>query len=383
MTYRILLFRGADQALDTFSDHFRFCLEQMGHECLVYDIGAEETSQKALKSAILDGISFGFCFNNLGLSFARLFTSPFFDLIVDHPFHFHKELSEMPENGILLCIDRKHLDFVHRFYPKVQEAYFFPHGGIEADIPHPPLTDRPIPVLYCGSLSRNVAQGLIPDLSAVTRYDALSLCREVLTTLSEEPEYTTEEMIERCFRSKKIELTDEELLHEIVRLRFLEAFAVSFFREQAVLRLVEQDIPVTVYGRGWEETPWAHLSSLTLKGVVTAAEVPALMNQARIVLNTLTWFKAGAHERIFNAQLNGAVSVTDPSDYLLERFSDGEELSFFSLEKIRELPDLVRDLLSDEKKAQDLSDRGFASAKEKDTWSLRLKELLSFYSSIL
>ena len=377
MNDRILLFRGADHALDFFSDHFRFCLEQMGYECLVYDIEAEETSQKALKSAILDGISYGFCFNNLGLSFARLFSCPFYDLIVDHPFHFHRDLSDMPENGILLCIDRRHVEFVRRFYPMVREVRFFPHAGVEAEIPHPPLSERPIPVLYCGSLPRNVAQGLIPDLSAVTRYDALSLCKEVLTTLSNEPKYTTEETIERYFKSKGIEFDEQELLQEIVRLRFLEAFAVSLFREQAVLRLVEKNIPVTVYGRGWEETPWSHLPALTLKGMVTAKEVPALMNQAKIVLNTLTWFKAGAHERIFNAQLNGAVSVTDPSDYLLERFSDGNELSFFSLKRMEALPDLIRDLLSDEKKAQELSNRGYLSAKEKDTWGLRLKELLS------
>lgn len=384
MNYRILLFRGAGHVLDFYADHFRMCFEKMGHECLVYDIEAEENSQKALKSALTDGINFAFCFNHLGLSFAPLFSCPFFDLLFDHPFHFHRELSEMPENGILLCMDRRHIAFVRRFYPKVQEVFFFPHAGTEADVvPHPALCDRPIPVLYCGSLSRNEAQGLIPDLSSVTKYDALALCREVLTQLSENPECTTEETIERYFRSKRIEFTYEELLKEIVRLRFLDPFAVSFFREQAVLRLVEQGIPVTVYGNGWEDTEWSHLPALTLKGTVPAKEVPALMNQAKLVLSTQTWFKDGAHDRIFNAQLNGAVAVTDTSAYLKERFPEGKELALFELPSIQTLPLMVQDLLSNEKKAQDLADRGYSSAKAHDTWSLRLTDLLSDYSSML
>ena len=45
-----------------------------------------------------------------------------------------------------------------------------------------------------------------------------------------------------------------------------------------------------------------------------------LMYDSKIVLNTMTWFKDGTHDRVFNGMLAGAVAVTDSSIYMKENF---------------------------------------------------------------
>lgn len=75
-----------------------------------------------------------------------------------------------------------------------------------------------------------------------------------------------------------------------------------------------------------------------------APQILPLMNDSKIVLNTMTWFKAGAHDRIFNGMLAGAAVVTDDSTYLRRTFTDGKELVMFSLKELQTLPERVFDL---------------------------------------
>lgn len=43
----------------------------------------------------------------------------------------------------------------------------------------------------------------------------------------------------------------------IVQMRFIDSYATSFFREQAVRILVENGIRVTAYGTGWDQCEWS------------------------------------------------------------------------------------------------------------------------------
>jgi glycosyltransferase involved in cell wall biosynthesis len=99
------------------------------------------------------------------------------------------------------------------------------------------------------------------------------------------------------------------------------------------------------------------------------------MHQSKIVLNTLTWFKDGSHDRIFNGMLAGAVVVSDSSRYLKEQFENHRELELFELEEIETLPDIVEGLLSDLPRAQQMADRGRAAAQARHTWAHRAIEI--------
>jgi spore maturation protein CgeB len=108
---------------------------------------------------------------------------------------------------------------------------------------------------------------------------------------------------------------------------------------------------------------------------VSFEEGLALMGKSKIVLNQMAWFKDGASERIFNAMLQGAVSVTDDSLYLREILKDGEDVVFYSLSELERLPVLVSDLLRHPDRMRQIADAGYRTAKEGHTWEHRAGQL--------
>jgi len=109
------------------------------------------------------------------------------------------------------------------------------------------------------------------------------------------------------------------------------------------------------------------------------------MQDAKIVLSTMTWFKDGTHDRVFNGMLQGAVAMTDTSGYMKEEFcgvpdgegsgEDNRELVFFELEALEKLPLLAEEVLRNPERAQQIADRGYAKARQSHTWRSRALEL--------
>lgn len=109
------------------------------------------------------------------------------------------------------------------------------------------------------------------------------------------------------------------------------------------------------------------------------------MQDAKIVLSTMTWFKDGTHDRVFNGMLQGAVAVSDTSGYMKEEFcgfqdvkhmgEDSRELVLFELEELNKLPKQVQELLDNPKRAQGIADRGYVKARQFHTWHARALEL--------
>ena len=89
----------------------------------------------------------------------------------------------------------------------------------------------------------------------------------------------------------------------------------------------------------------------------------------------MPWFKDGAHDRVFNSILNGAVCVSDRSKYLCEELKDTEGVCYYDLKKIEELPKMVQELLQDEEKRQIILENGIEKVRESHTWENRARQL--------
>ena len=385
MAGKVVFFKGVYDTLDLYTDEFVRIFTEKGYETLVIHTSQMEECLKRL-GRFMEGtpVDAVITFNNLGFNMELSegknvwdeLQIPCINILMDHPFHYDKAIKHAPQNAVLLCMDQKHVDYVKRFYPNIHHIGFFPHAGIELPGNQRPLQERGIEVLYAGGLSKYVAQGLIPDLSSITDFDALALSHYALQELTEHPYRTTEEVIEEYLRKEGLGYEDEKLHQIICKMRFLDSFAVSFYREQSVRILVENGIPVTVYGDGWEQCEWADHPNLTLAGKMPASEILVIMKDAKIVLNTMTWFKEGAHDRIFNGMLAGAVVLTDESAYLHQRFTSGQELEMFALPEITQLPQMVEALMKQPERAQCIADCGYQSAKAHDTWKNRIDEVI-------
>lgn len=388
MKKRYIFFKGLIDTLDLYTDEFVKIFTEQGGECLVLDAGKIKDAWVQLKAFMLEPVTAVISLNNIGLHLEiedginiwDKYQVPFYNILMDHPFHYKKALDTAPRQMVLLCMDRNHIAYVKRFYPNIQKIRFFPHAGIATGINEqninntPRIKERKIDVLYAGGLSRYAAEGLIPDLGKITDFDAFLLVKKALETLIQNPDLTTEYVIEECLKEINFKLNDQKLGKIITELRFIDSFAVSFYREQMVRVLAESGITVTVFGTGWDRCEWEH-PNLVYGGEIPPAGILELMKQSKVVLNTMTWFKRGVHDRIFNGMLAGAAVVSDDSEYLKEHFTNGCELQIFSLQDMERMVKTVHHLLLHIDDAQSMADRGYQAAMRSHKWSHRLRDL--------
>ncbi len=391
MKKRYIFFKGLIDTLDLYTDEYVNICSKEGAECLVIDAGIIDRELIRLKAFLIKEVTAVISLNNIGmhlefedgLNIWDRYQIPFYNILMDHPFHYKAALDRAPEQMILLCMDRNHVDYVKRFFPNIKRVAFFPHAGIELrkkdmacaeESSYLPIEERKIDVLYAGGLSRYAAEGLIPDLGSIREFDAFELVKNALEKLINTPEFTTEHVIEQCLKEINFKINDKKLGETIAELRFLDALAVSFYREQAVRILAENGVTVTVFGVGWDRCEWES-PNVVYAGVTSPAQILELMNQSKIVLNTMTWFKQGAHDRIFNGMLAGAAVVSDRSEYVEEIFTKQKQLQLFSLDGIKELPEIVQSLLQHPRVAQDMADCGYEETRRRHMWINRLQDI--------
>lgn len=94
---------------------------------------------------------------------------------------------------------------------------------------HKPLNDRNIDVLYAGALPIYTVAKMIPDLHSIPEVDGEHMMQSVLGELVQHPEQTTEQAIEAYVKSVRGDISDERLQEIIVKMRFLDSYATSFF----------------------------------------------------------------------------------------------------------------------------------------------------------
>ena len=275
------------------------------------------------------------------------------------------------------------MNYVSRFYPNIPIVGYLPHGGKETGGAKPPIKERNIDVLYAGGLSSSFAEKMIPDLSKYSDINVKKVCETTYQRLIEYPHRTTEEVLEEVLLEQGIQYEDTKLAEVIADLHFIDLYAVSYFREKTIRILAESGIEIMLYGAGWENCSWINRPNVSYGGRVSAEEIVEKMKDAKIVLSTMTWFKDGTHDRVFNGMLQGAVTVSDTSVYMKEEFCgflhsdqiDERELVMFELPEISSLPAQMKELLKDDLLLQDIADRGYRKAKENHTWQNRAKEL--------
>lgn len=403
MKRTIIYFVGVYDTLDLFTEKLREAFEGMGYDSFVYDARMEAQSKVALLSILCEsckgnggdaadslimadavGVNYGgqfaaVTFNNLGYNLDladganlwEIYEIPYINILMDHPFHYEKPLRHAPKTSIVLCTDRNHVKYVRRYFKNIRQTDFLPHAGVALGGRVKPVLERGIDVLYAGALPIYTVAKMIPDLSSIPEVNGEAMAQEVLGELVHHPQRTTEDVIEDYLRTQRNDMSEERIQQIIVQMRFIDSYATSFFREQAVRILVENGIRVTAYGTGWDQCDWSDNPYLDYRGKVLAPQILPLMNDAKIVLNTMTWFKAGAHDRVFNGMLAGAVVVTDDSTYLRREFTDGRELVMFALPELATLPERVFDLFGHMQQMQQMADCGYHAAKENHTWKNR------------
>lgn len=376
-TKRLVLFRSTLDTLDLFSDQLKQVFLELGYEIYELDLTKEDSFGQFIKYAQENTVTAAVAFNNAsfgctlssGENMWEVLGIPSINILVDHPYWYHDEiLMRTPANGVVLCVDRNHMNYIHRFYPNIAYNGFLPLAGFSRCSTHKPISERKIEVLYAGSLSTNH----IPTDFSGWDFPAKQIIEHLITR----PEDTIESVIEQELRQAGVILSDEELRKFISSCSSLDNIASSYYREKVVSCVAKAGIPLELYGNGWDVFDWVNLPNVHYGGRVSPEEILLKMEDSKIVLNSMPWFRDGSHDRVFNAMMCGAVAVSETSKYFEEVLTPDTWVPFdLSYAGLSELPRRMKELLSDEEHMQQIATAGHDLAVSEHTWRVRAMEL--------
>ncbi len=384
MITKIILFTKGIETLWFFSEQMGKTFEELGYEVFYFDQCKEERSLYYLtlfaepyKTA---AVSFNFdgCAGEdyfipaEGVSYFDVHNILFINIVVDHPFYYHKFRPYLPQNYIQLSIDHEHEAYLRRFFPEIKQGPFLPLAGtgLWKKEEMPGWDERPYDVVFTGNYNP-------PSIfhEAIHRHgdEYANFYYDIIRDLLEHPDKSMDATILEHI-DRDVEDVDEAGRKETMpNMIFIDLYVRHYMRGEVVKTLADNGIKVYCFGSAWDQLPCQHPENIVNGKVLDSLGCLQQISRSKVSLNVMPWFKDGAHDRIFNSMLNGAVSISDGSRYLSKALKDGEDYLQYDLANLQELPEKVKDILSHREKWEFVRQHGYETARKHHTWAERAK----------
>lgn len=278
--------------------------------------------------------------------------------------------------SILSCVDRSDCEILHS--NGYENVFFLPHAIEKELVDQRKDLNKPLDVVFIGSC-----------------YDYETLRVLWRNELSEECNRILDNAIEIFFGDDQISLAEalvkarNETQIEVSGADFLTLFYYLdyYTRGKDRMDLIHsiKDAQIHIYGGqspdivgsllGWPEY-LSNQSNVTIHSPIAFPESFDVLKNSKICLNSMPFFKDGSHERIFTGFACGALPVTTNNIYISENFKDDEEIIFYQHSRLDFLNDKINSLLSDEKRRQEMVNRGQEKIIRNHTWDNRVDEMV-------
>lgn len=256
----------------------------------------------------------------------------------DSPAHQIDRMIGLSLSTHLAFVDGGHLELCREFDLNFPMS-FLPHGGPAAEEDPLPFAERDIDFLFSGTLEDVPARDDwkranpgVPDFLGDLIFEAVDILVSSCTTALEAWraccgaagfDFRTQMRVEDNMRTLSV---IETLAQGQRRKNVLSAIA-----PERSLHIASSTLPAYMHGR-------ANVHHL---GWTEFHELRELFKRTRIVLNPISKFSQGAHERIWYPMAAGAVVATDESRFIAETFAHGQSIVFLPWGNA---PDDFRDL---------------------------------------
>lgn len=386
MIKKIVLFTKGIETLWYFSEQMGKTFELLGYEVFYFDQCKEYRSLSDLiwfcEPRVTAAVSFNFdgCsgedyfIDSDGISFFDAREIPFINIVVDHPFYYHKFLPYLPKDYTQVSIDREHEAYLKRFFPQMKRGPFMPLGGTTLWNKNtlPGWDDRSYDVVFTG----NYTPPSTFD-EAIERHGSeyAEFYRDIIRDLTEHPWRSMDEVIIEHLKRDVEDITEAGIKEVMPNMIFIDLYVRHYFRGEVVKTLVDSGQKVYCFGAGWDLLDCEHPENIMNGNVLDSLGCLQQISRSKISLNVMPWFKDGAHDRVFNSMLNGAVSLSDGSRYMDEILRDGTDYIKYDLSKLEELPGKVSELLGDREKWEFITKTAWRKASRGHTWADRARFL--------
>lgn len=386
---RFLLFyagdeRGYYQDTRHFTEEISRELRRRGHQTFIWDLVSGFHDTDVLTAHKTAGVDVVLTFNGEAIAKEELWQcwnrlgALVVNILMDPPFHI--DLCSYMENPcieryLVLCPDENHVKWVQHFFPQVKHVDFMPHGGTPVKGRPIPWKEKPMALLFCGTYIK--PEKFIHIMAQTMRPDALKTYIKMAERIIQDLNLSVEQVVTETLFAGNESLNPEKVRKELPGMNLLEGWIRMLMRERIVTALVEGGVDLYILGDGWQDCPCEgnkRFHSLS-KNLIPFPETLVWMEHAKINLNVMPWFKAGSHDRVFNAMLRESVALTDSSSYFRQHFRDGESIVYYSLKESERLPETVRSLLSHPDRAETIARTGYEKALA-FTWENYVEDLL-------
>lgn len=345
---RLILFKGPVESLNHFVDELNMQFQIMGHDTFISDVTHFDSSE--VMNFCREPVQAVICYDGMS-AFDRVIcnalNTTMINIFMDHPMSFASCMINLPDKYIQLMPDEHHVEFAKRFY-HIRNAFFLPHmaslsKGISEE---EPLEKKEISLLFPGGY-RSVNE-LYRDINdRFQGSEANTLALQVLEYLLANPSETMEGAFDRCVADNQMEMSDELIAYFLDHGKLLDHFIRMYYRSKVLGTIIKAGFPVTIVSEGWRAFPPAASKNVTIMPGTVFTGIFPYMEKSNITLNVMPWFKAGTHDRIFNALLHNSCPLTDKSTWLVEHLEEDVECAYYYLEELDKLPDRIAQILND------------------------------------
>lgn len=362
---KVLLIKGASKynvlryACDLFAKGF----EANHYEVVIYDAYEIKTNTmliKILKKELTGRNGFVFLING---TFCELRIEkndmPLLDCLpykvfayfVDYPYYQSLRLEKFHGNNYFTSfVDKNHVEYVKTYYKNIKHVSFIPHFGFPSCV-EKTYDQKNIDIFFPGSY-----YGTENIISEVEEFPKVwkDIVYQVLDMLLRDVSLTVEAALKQYFESIFFDYTDNDFLDMMDLMVVVDRYIREHYRYLVIKSILDSNLCLTVTGSGWDSfrEQYPNQINILTKDGMDIEETIKTIADSKIVLNVLPTFKCGTHERIFTSMMNGSVCVADKNKLLEELFTDGEEIIFYDMKCLDELPVKIKEILSNQEKAE-------------------------------
>lgn len=377
--------RSLYDSLRVFTDKLAEEFGKRGIETVILDLmSSKEQINDVLVYCAVNHVDAVFSFNHIAYNLevdnktiAECMEAPEYVWIVDHPMrHIHRFMNHSGSGTKVkvVTVDEDHSEYANKYIDTISDARMIELGGIKSD-KDILYSERTIGVLFTGSYYS--PEHTLQELKDVELSDLINtVLHDIIDMMKQNPRISEEKAFQIYFKDHGWDSLTDKIPSFMQKLIIIDTYLRNYRRHECIRTLAESGIKVNVYGTGWENFDCKAKENIIVGPPVGYLESLDIMADSKIVLNMMPEFKRGTHDRVVCAMCNGAVALTDPSTYYETEFTDGEDIVFYDMANLEELPRIVNDILSDEEKAGSIALNGQKKALLDHTWKNSADELI-------
>lgn len=296
-----------------------------------------------------------------------------YNFVFDHPLWMYRQFQNVPENLVILALDIDYVSYIKKYYKL--DAHFLPPGGIQKTFVQ---QKRIYDVVFIGSFIDNSVD-IFKKLRKLERPKRF-LVNRMWLIMRRNPGLPVEDALRQalgCALPVSQMIYQQKFLALCYEMREYILYLSQYFRRKLMKRLVSSGIKVDVFGTSWKYCSFRdHPNLIWHDKDLDTQECLCIWQQSKIALNVMTSHKNAVTERIANSMLQKAAVCTEKNPYLESQFQDGQDIIFYDLAHLEELPGRIAKLLENGKNLEKIGENGCKKAEKLHTWDCRVQEFL-------